>query len=92
MLVLVQVHLLFVRADPSFERVIVIHPEGEDAKEWDDCNPDAILDYIPSPTSWGDGDEKTLCVVDDICFQNLNKQERGYFDRLLVRYPLASAE
>ena len=38
---------------------------------YDDCDPDLIIDYIPSPTSWGDGDEKTLCIIDDIDFQNI---------------------
>ncbi len=77
---------MLIRADPPFERLIVIHPEGKDTQEYDDCSPDAILDYIPSPTSWADEDGEypsTLCIIDDIDFQNLGKEQSGYLYKLL---------
>lgn len=76
---------MLIRANPPFERLIVIHPEGEDTKEYDDCSPDAIIDYIPPPTAWEDEDgetPKTLCIIDDIDFQNLGKEQSGYLYKL----------
>lgn len=71
---------IFLRADPPFERLIVCHIDAK-TKEWNDCNAH-ILDYIPDPDSWGNGEQKTLCIIDDINFRGMSKQQKSNLNRL----------
>ena len=71
---------LLLRAKPQFEEVFVIHCDPEYTKEYDDIGA-TMLSEIPSPNEW-EGLVKTLVVLDDLEFKNMNKDQKRNLDRL----------
>ena len=71
-----------VRADPPFERIQVMSCDPM-AKEWSNDIDAEVLDQIPSPDEYFENDEKTLLVLDDICFVDLDKESKQKLDRLV---------
>jgi len=70
-----------VRQDPPFERVFVIHVDGNYSKEYDSVKNFTKLTEIPSP-EWWSGEEKTLVILDDLEYKYMSKVQKGYLDRL----------
>lgn len=66
---------------PDFQRVIVIHIDGEYTHEYDAVGNYEVMDKIPPPT-WWTGDEKTLVILDDLEFKQLGKRQFRNLDRL----------
>ncbi len=84
-----------IRTKPPFERIFVFH-QDKYAREYDDIDAE-VLDELPPNDFWmgynddeedepEDMDEterpKTLCILDDICFGNLPKEQTMRLDRL----------
>lgn len=63
-----------------FEKIIVVHCDTGDTKEYDDLDVD-LMDGIPAPSEF-DPDFKTLVILEDLDYTNLSKTELGYLDRL----------
>ena len=55
---------ILLRADPKFDNIILIHPEGEDNTEYSDVNATCLSEF-PGPDEWKT-DGKTLCIIDDV--------------------------
>jgi len=74
---------LLLRAKPEFEDVVVIHCDGNYTKEYDDLGEDniEILGEIPAPEDW-EGEKKTLVVLDDLEYKQMNKEQKRNLDRL----------
>jgi len=73
---------LIIYADPPFEDIIVIHPDGDYTQEWDDCvERDSILRDIPAPDEF-EGEVKTLVIIDDVDVSSLSKEQNSNLDRL----------
>lgn len=71
---------LVLRAKPEFEEVIVIHPDSEYTKEWDDIDAQIFPD-IPAPDEFP-GCVKTLVILDDVELKSLSKDQKSNLDRL----------
>jgi hypothetical protein len=72
---------ILMRCEPPFQRVIVIHCDSENTKEYDDI--DAIyLDDIPAPNEF-DEEGKTLVILEDLNLKEMSKQQRMCLDRLV---------
>lgn len=71
---------LLLRAKPEFDKLYVIHCDPGYTKEYDDVG-GIMLDEIPAPNEW-DGIEKTLVVLDDLEFKQMNKEQKRNLDRL----------
>lgn len=73
---------ILIRADPPFERVIVIHCNPGYTREYDDVGAE-MLDDIPGPKEWGDGEQKTLVICDDLEFKQMSSTQKRNVDRLV---------
>lgn len=71
-----------IRAKPAFDIIQVLSCDPG-AKEWANDIDCEVLDEIPSPENYMENDEKTLLVLDDICFLDLNKEDKRKIDRLV---------
>lgn len=73
---------LILRALPEFEKVIIVHCDPENTREYDDLGENIImLGDIPSPEEWN-AQEKTLCILDDIELTKLPKDQKRCLSRL----------
>lgn len=61
-------------SDKPFKKLYVICPDAEESKEWDDCDPTDIFDYIPDLNIF-DGSEKICIIIDDFEFKKMNKDD-----------------
>ena len=68
------------RAQPPFERVIVLHADPEQTREYAGINAE-MMNIIPAPDSW-DGEQKTLCIIDDLEIRQLPKEQKRNLERL----------
>ena len=71
---------LIMHQEPPFEEVIVIHCDAKYSKEYEDVGV-KLIDKIPAPNDWP-GVVKTLCVLDDLEFKGMNKQQKSALNRL----------
>jgi hypothetical protein len=74
------IHNLIMRAKPGFRRILVIHCDGGQTKEYDGLGCE-ISGSIPSPESFN-GEEKTLVILDDLCLKKMDKDQLQNLDRL----------
>lgn len=72
---------IILRADPPFERVVVVHCDAEQTAEYEDMDAE-MLSKIPAPDSW-DGEKKTMVCLDDLDYQSMSKEQKGCLDRLI---------
>lgn len=82
---------LIMRQKPVFKKFIIIHCSPDETKEYDilgarksEEHPKSNVEIrgdIPDPKSFN-GKIKTLVVLDDIEYKNLNKTQLSYLDRL----------
>jgi ABC-type cobalamin/Fe3+-siderophores transport system ATPase subunit len=73
---------ILMRADPVFERVIIIHCDAGSTKEYDDIDYVEYHDNIPEPSEFDTENEKTLVIIEDVYVKELNKEQRKNIDRL----------
>lgn len=75
------IYNVILRAKPAFERIYVFHPDAE-SREYSLLGEHVeMLTEMPTPT-FCDPEFKNLLILDDICFKNLSKIDKGYLDRL----------
>jgi len=88
---------ILIRADPAFDRVVIVHADPDNTKEYDDIKADCpkesviMVSEIPAPESWeyeldDNGEEiilKTLLIIDDLDCRSLNREQRKFLDRSL---------
>jgi hypothetical protein len=72
---------IIIRADPPFERIVVIHVDADGTQEYNDLEFAEIMDSIPAPTEF-DGEVKTGVIIDDIDYKALSKPQKSALDRL----------
>ena len=68
---------IFIRTQEAnehpYEQLIIIH--GSDTtKEWDEMDPDLIINNIPDPQDFTQNDKKTMIIIDDFEMGGLSKQ------------------
>ena len=61
-------------SDKPFKKLYVICPDSEESREYDDCEPTDIFDYIPDLNIF-DGSEKICIIIDDFEFKKMNKDD-----------------
>jgi len=67
---------------PFFKEIIVVHCDPEYTKEYEDLGEEIeLISEIPPPEGFT-GKEKTLVILDDLEYKNLNKLQRKNLDRL----------
>ncbi len=79
---------ILLRAHPPFQEIFIIHcdpPDPDDdentgTKEYDDIDCE-FLDEIPSQDEW-QGDVKTLVILDDLEFKQMDKDQKRNLNRL----------
>ncbi len=71
---------LLLRATPQFEEIIVIHPDPEYTKEYDDMDCE-LYSEIPSPEEF-QGEKKTMVILDDLEYKQMSKDQKRNLDRL----------
>ena len=72
---------IILRADPPFERIVIIHCDAEQTAEYDDLGPVEMLSEIPDVSEW-DGIDKTMVVIDDVDVRSLPPPQQSALDRL----------
>ncbi len=72
---------IFIRQEPPFEKLIIVHVDSEYSQEWDACDPSEIIDHIPDFKEI-DGEEKTLIIFEDFEVNGLCKENRHKLSRL----------
>ena len=68
------------RAQPPFQKVLVLHADPEQTKEYAGIKAE-MMNSIPAPDSW-DGEQKTLCIIDDLEIRQLSKEQKRNMERL----------
>lgn len=71
-----------IRADPPFEKIIVVHQDCEMSREYEDLDVEMRSD-IPSTDDHTDNNVKTLIIIDDIDFSLMSKVDKMNLDRLV---------
>lgn len=72
---------LLIHQRPKFERLVIIHHDGQDTREYDDIGKKEMIDYIPDKTFFNP-DEKTFVIIDDIDTKRLSKEARSHLFKL----------
>lgn len=72
---------LIMRAFPPFEEIFVVHCDPNGTSEYKDIGEVSMLQNIPDPESW-EGKKKTMVILDDIEYRQMNKIQKRNLDRL----------
>jgi hypothetical protein len=72
---------ILIRADPPFERVVVCHCDPDYTSEYVDVDAE-MMGSIPAPQKW-DGQVKTLCILDDLEYKQMTKDQKRNLNRLV---------
>lgn len=72
---------ILIRQEPPFERLVVVHVDGEYSQEWDECDPTEVIDYVPNFKDI-DGKTKTLIVFEDFEIAGLKRDDQCLLSRL----------
>ena len=78
--VILNIILRVARSDRPFEKIVVVHCDPQETKEYDDVERELRND-IPSPEEFLPH-EKTLCILEDLNYLNMSKEQRGRLERL----------
>jgi replication-associated recombination protein RarA len=70
---------ILLRAKPMFKEVYIIHYDCN-TKEYDDIGATFLTEF--PPLEFWEGKNKTLVIIDDISFKDLNKSQNAILDRL----------
>ena len=63
-----------------FEKIIVVHCDPKQTREYDDIDRELRAD-IPVPEDFSPK-EKTLCILEDLNYINMSKEQKGRLERL----------
>ena len=69
---------------PFFKELYIIHGDADVTTEFDDLEPTMMMSEIP-PVEFWDSQLKTLCIIDDVEYSNLSKDQMARLNKL-VRY------
>lgn len=74
---------IILRQNPPFQKILLLHCAGSASQEYEDFNAE-LLTEIPEPndTEMFKPDKKTLLILEDLNFKEMNKNERRRFDRI----------
>ena len=64
-----------------FEKIVVVHCDPSTTQEYKDVEHELRSD-IPKPDEF-DPQQKTLCILEDLNYIGMGKQQRGYLERLV---------
>ena len=64
-----------------FEKIVVVHCDPNTTKEYKDVEHDLRSD-VPRPDEF-DPQQKTLCILEDLNYIGMGKEQRGYLERLV---------
>jgi len=67
-------------SDAPFEKIVVVHCDPKETKEYDDIDREIRSD-IPTPEEFEPG-VKTLCILEDLNYLNMSKEQKGRLERL----------
>jgi len=74
---------ILIRSFPPFSRVVVIHCDAQNTKEYEILGKNIeMLSEVPPPDFWKDNHQKTLCIVDDLDYSGANKNQKKNLSRL----------
>ena len=76
-------HLLL-HQRPHFKEVYIIHGDSDCTSEYADIEPTMMLAEIPD-VSFFDGGVKSLCILDDVEYSNMSKDQMARLNKL-IRY------
>jgi len=63
-----------------FEKIVVVHCDPKNTQEYDMLAPELRGD-IPAPEDF-DSTKKTLCILEDLNYLNMGKEQKGRLERL----------
>lgn len=78
--VILNVILRIAESEAPFERIIVVHCDPKQTKEYDHVDRE-LRDDIPAPEDF-EPHEKTLCILEDLNYMNMSKEQKGRLERL----------
>ena len=64
-----------------FEKIVVVHCDPTTTKEYQDVDHELRAD-IPRPDDF-DPQQKTLCILEDLNYLGMGKEQQGYLERLV---------
>ena len=64
-----------------FEKIVVVHCDPNTTKEYQDIEHEPRAE-VPSPDEF-DPQQKTLCILEDLNYIGMRKEQRGYLERLV---------
>lgn len=73
-------HLLM-HQKPMFKEVYIIHGDADVTSEYEDIEPTMQMNEIP-PVEFWDGKVKTLCILDDVEYSNLSREQMARLNKL----------
>ena len=66
---------------PFFKELYIIHGDADVTTEFDDLEPTMMMSTIP-PVEFWDSQMKTLCIIDDIEYSALSKEQMARLNKL----------
>ena len=78
--VMLNIILHVAQSDRPFERIVVVHCDPKQTKEYDDMDRELRVD-IPAPEDFSP-QQKTLCILEDLNYLNMSREQKGRLERL----------
>ena len=78
--VVLNIILRVAHSDRPFEKIMVVHCDPKQTKEYDDIDCE-LREDIPAPEEFSPH-EKTLCILEDLNYLNMSKEQKGRLERL----------
>jgi len=78
--VILNIILRVAQSARPFEKIVVVHCDPKQTKKYDDVDRE-LRDDIPSPEEFSPH-EKTLCILEDLNYLNMSKEQKGRLERL----------
>ena len=78
--VMLNIILRVAQSDRPFERIVVVHCDPKQTKEYDDMDRELRVD-IPAPEDFSP-QQKTLCILEDLNYLNMSREQKGRLERL----------
>lgn len=78
--VVLNIILRVAQSDRPFEKIIVVHCDPKQTKEYDDIDRE-LREDIPAAEDFSPH-EKTLCILEDLNYLNMSREQTGRLERL----------
>jgi hypothetical protein len=72
---------LIMHQRPMFKEVYIIHGDADVTTEYEDIEPTMIMHEVP-PVDFWDSKVKTLCILDDVEYSNISKDQMARLNKL----------